>query len=69
MKVSTTSSATTPYIEWGNCVQPHEKFKKNLTLEQADSLLRSDLNLLRNVPQVRKGFVVISGTCLQCGAV
>jgi hypothetical protein len=24
-------------------VQPHENFKKNLTLEQADSLLRSDL--------------------------
>lgn len=24
-------------------MQPHEKFKKNLTLEQADSLLRSDL--------------------------
>ena len=32
-----------PYIGWGHCVQPHEKFKKNLTLEQADSLLRSDL--------------------------
>lgn len=43
MKVGTTSSATTPYIGWGNCVQPHENFKKNLTLEQADSLLRSDL--------------------------
>lgn len=24
-------------------MQPHENFKKNLTLEQADSLLRSDL--------------------------
>ena len=32
-----------PYIGWGHCVQPHENFKKNLTLEQADSLLRSDL--------------------------
>ena len=32
-----------PYIGWGHCVQPHEDFKKNLTLEQADSLLRSDL--------------------------
>lgn len=31
------------YIGWGHCVQPHETFKKNLTLEQADSLLRSDL--------------------------
>ena len=31
------------YIGWGHCVQPHENFKKNLTLEQADSLLRSDL--------------------------
>lgn len=32
-----------PYIGWGHCVQPHERFKKNLTREQADSLLRSDL--------------------------
>ena len=32
-----------PYVGWGHCVQPHENFKKNLTLEQADSLLRSDL--------------------------
>lgn len=32
-----------PYIGWGHCVQPQENFKKNLTLEQADSLLRSDL--------------------------
>lgn len=32
-----------PYIEWGHCVQPHENFRINLTLEQADSLLRSDL--------------------------
>lgn len=32
-----------PYIGWGHCVQPHEKYKNNLTLEQADSLLRSDL--------------------------
>ena len=31
------------YIGWGHCVQPHENFNKNLTLEQADSLLRSDL--------------------------
>lgn len=34
-----------PYIGWGHCVQPHENFKKNLTLEQADSLLRSDLRI------------------------
>ena len=32
-----------PYIGWEHCVQPHENFKINLTLEQADSLLRSDL--------------------------
>lgn len=32
-----------PYIGRGHCVQPHENFKRNLTLEQADSLLRSDL--------------------------
>ena len=32
-----------PYIGWGHCVQSHERFKKNLTREQADSLLRSDL--------------------------
>lgn len=32
-----------PYIGWGHCVQPHERFKKNLTREQADSLLRRDL--------------------------
>ena len=32
-----------PDIGWGHCVQQHENFKKNLTLEQADSLLRSDL--------------------------
>ena len=31
-----------PYFGWGHCVQPHENFKKNLTLEQADSLIRSD---------------------------
>lgn len=35
-----------PYIGWGHCVQPHERFKKNLTREQADSLLRSDLRIL-----------------------
>ena len=32
-----------PYIGWGHHVQPHENFKNNLTLQQADSLLRSDL--------------------------
>lgn len=35
-----------PYIGWGHCVQPHEKFKRNLSLNQADSLLRSDLRTL-----------------------
>ena len=35
-----------PYIGWGNRILPHEKFKKNLTCHQADSLLRSDLTKL-----------------------
>ncbi len=37
-----------PYIGWGHCIQPHERkrFTKNLTVRQADSLLRSDLNSL-----------------------
>ena len=32
-----------PYIGWGHCVQAHENCEKNLTLEQAGWLLRSDL--------------------------
>ena len=35
-----------PYIGWGHRILPHEKFMKNLTLQQADSLLRSDLRKL-----------------------
>ena len=35
-----------PYIGWGHRILPHEKFKKNLTYQQADSLLRSDLKTL-----------------------
>ncbi len=35
-----------PYIGWGHRILPHEKFKKNLTYRQADSLLRSDLRKL-----------------------
>ena len=35
-----------PYIGWGHRILPHEKFRKNLTLQQADSLLRSDLKKL-----------------------
>ena len=35
-----------PYIGWGHRILPHEKFKKNLTYQQADSLLRSDLSKL-----------------------
>ena len=35
-----------PYIGWGHRILPHEKFKKNLTYLQADSLLRSDLTKL-----------------------
>ncbi len=35
-----------PYIGWGHRILPHEKFKKNLTYQQADSLLRSDLRTL-----------------------
>ena len=35
-----------PYIGWGHRILPHEKFKKNLTYQQADSLLRSDLTML-----------------------
>ena len=35
-----------PYIGWGHRILPHEKFKKNLTFQQADSLLRSDLRKL-----------------------
>ena len=35
-----------PYIGWGHRILPHEKFRKNLSLQQADSLLRSDLRKL-----------------------
>lgn len=35
-----------PYIGWGHRILPHEKFRKSLTLQQADSLLRSDLRKL-----------------------
>ena len=35
-----------PYIGWGHRILSHEKFKKNLTYLQADSLLRSDLTKL-----------------------
>ena len=35
-----------PYIGWGHRILPHEKFRKNLTLQQADSLLRFDLRKL-----------------------
>ena len=35
-----------PYIGWGHRILPHEKFKKNLTYRQADSLLCSDLTKL-----------------------
>ena len=35
-----------PYIGWGHRILPYEKFKKNLTYPQADSLLRSDLTKL-----------------------
>ena len=38
-----------PYIGWGHRILPHEKFRKNLTLQQADSLLRSDLRKLCNL--------------------
>lgn len=35
-----------PYIGWGHRILPHEKFRKNLTFQQADSLLRLDLRKL-----------------------
>lgn len=35
-----------PYIGWGHRILPHEKFKKNLTYQQANSLLCSDLTKL-----------------------
>lgn len=35
-----------PYIGWGHRILPHEKFRNNLTFQQADSLLRSDLRKL-----------------------
>ena len=35
-----------PYIGWGHRILPYEKFRKNPTLQQADSLLRSDLRKL-----------------------
>ena len=35
-----------PYIGWGHRILPHEKYSKNLTYLQADSLLRSDLRKL-----------------------
>lgn len=35
-----------PYIGWGHRILSHEKFKKNLTYQHADSLLRSDLTKL-----------------------
>ena len=35
-----------PYIGWGHRILPYEKSRKNLTFQQADSLLRSDLRKL-----------------------
>ena len=35
-----------PYIGWGHRILPYEKFRKNLSFQQADSLLRSDLRKL-----------------------
>ena len=35
-----------PYIGWGHRILSHEKFRKNLTFQQSDSLLRSDLRKL-----------------------
>ena len=35
-----------PYIGWGHRILSYEKFRKNLTFQQADSLLRSDLRKL-----------------------
>ena len=35
-----------PYIGWGHRILPHDKFRKDLTFQQADSLLRSDLRKL-----------------------
>ena len=35
-----------PYIGWGHRILPHEKFRKNLSFQQADSVLRSDLRKL-----------------------
>ena len=35
-----------PYIGWGHRILPYEKYRKNLTFQQADSLLRSDLRKL-----------------------
>ena len=35
-----------PYIGWGHRILPHEKYRKNLSFQQADSLLRSDLRKL-----------------------
>ena len=35
-----------PYIGWGHRILPNEKFRKNLSFQQADSLLRSDLRKL-----------------------
>lgn len=34
-----------PYIVWGHCIQPHERkrFTRNLTVRQANSLLRAYL--------------------------
>ena len=35
-----------PYIGWGHQIQPTEHFTRNLTIAEADSLLRTDLNRL-----------------------
>ena len=35
-----------PYIGWGHQIQPTEHFTRNLTIVEADSLLRSDLHRL-----------------------
>ena len=35
-----------PYIGWGHRILPYEKYRKNPTYLQADSLLRSDLRKL-----------------------
>ena len=46
-----------PYVGWGHCLQPGEKYSaRTMTRQQADELLRKPSEVLRHVPASGKGF-------------